>query len=215
MALTFEKSLDRITRHVPELAEAQHTGLFVHPQVAPAFPALGLADGADHGLQRRGYVVCLGDAAGHHVLQSQQLFRALARGDVLGDAAIAREAPPVEHRLPAAADIPHFALVIDASGDEVCERLPRFEQGLVSVPAPVIADRDRVKIPACGPDVLLRIEARLPEARADEQGETVALVLLPVPLRRKLEDDFQALFSQALRVAGALLAHRGLIGSGR
>ena len=177
--------------------------LVVPAEVAAALPALGLADRADHRLQRLARAVRIGETAGDDVLQAQQLIRAGARGDVLGDAAVALEALlRVEHGLAARADVARIALRIDALVDEVGEGLSRLEQGPVRLPASVVAEGHGAALPARGPEEFARVAPGLLEHRAADQGEAVVFVLLPVPLRRELEVAAEALVDQPKSIRG-------------
>src|SRR5258705_6913576 len=155
---------------MPEFAEGEHSGLVVPAEVPAALPALRFAYGANHSFQRLGSTVRLGERAGDHVLQSQQLLGAHARGDVLADTAIALEALlRVEHRLAARADVTRIALRIDAPVDQPGEGLPRIERRLVRLPA--AGDRHGAPVPARGPVELPRIDSGSLEALALDQRE--------------------------------------------
>src|SRR5258705_4660746 len=197
---------------MPEFAEGEHSGLVVPAEVAAALPALRFAYGANHSFQRLGCAVRLGRRQGDHVLKSQQLLGAHARGDVLADAAIAFEALlRVEHRLAARADVARIALRIDAPIDEIGEGLPRLERRLVRLPA--AADRHGAPVPARGPVELPRIDSGSVEALALDQGEPVAFILLPVPFGGKLEVEVEALLVLARRTEIGFLRALGHEGS--
>src|SRR5258706_13412036 len=197
---------------MPEFAEGEHSGLVVPAEVAAALPALRFAYGANHSFQRLGCAVRLGERAGDHMLQPQQLLGAHARGDVLAYAAIAlEELLRVEHRLAARADIARIALRIDAPIDEIGKGLPRVERRLARLPA--VAGRHGAPRPASGPVKLPRIDSGPLEALALDQREAVAFILLPVPFGGKLEVEVEALLVLARRAEIGFpraLGHDGL-----
>src|SRR5581483_3088246 len=109
LARRVDQLLDARDRRAPGIAEAQHL-VVVGVPVAPAVPDLGLAQRPDHGAQARRAALGLGEAARDRVLEAQQLLLALARGDVLADAAVAAElARVVEDRLAADARVAGIA----------------------------------------------------------------------------------------------------------
>src|SRR6185295_19184769 len=111
----------------PGLAEAQQAGFLVGVEIAPALPALRLAHRADDRPQRVGCGFGLGQPARRRMLERAQLLVALARGDVLADAAVALEAARgIEHRLAADADPELLAGIVEPAQLEVLERLARF-----------------------------------------------------------------------------------------
>src|SRR5439155_8992569 len=142
-----KKSLYAGTRYAPGFAESQHVGLFIHEEIAPALPALRLADRTDHRRHARRSIVRFGEAPGSGMFQPQQLLLALALGDVLADAAVSLEcARGVEDRLGAGVDpqLPAFSLPAQL---QVLERLVRLEN--CDMPRPVGRGHvDVVELPA-------------------------------------------------------------------
>src|SRR6185437_7660251 len=95
-------------------------------EVAAAVPALALAYRADRRADHLGGAVRGGERARHAVLQLAQLLGALARRDVLADAAVTLEhARRVEERLAADQHPARLALLVQPADLEVVERQVR------------------------------------------------------------------------------------------
>ena len=198
----FDELLDRGHRNTPPVAEPKHPVSFAPAEIPSAFPAFRLAHGADHRPDRRSHAVGLGEGAVDRVFQRLQLFGALARGDVLADAAIAAKATlAVEDRKAARTDAVQLALRIGALVDKVGERPPRFQDGLVLLPAAAVAYGDRVIVPARRAENPLRIDPGRLKVAARDHGEAVGLVLLPVPVGGEPDEAFEALLGLAQGLA--------------
>src|SRR6266699_1130576 len=107
----------------------------------------------------------------------------------------------VEDRKAARADVVQLALRIGALVDKVGERPPRFQDGLVLLPAAAVAYGDRVIVPARRTENPLRIDPGRLKVAARDHGEAVGLVLLPVPVGREPDEAFEALLGLAQGLA--------------
>src|SRR6185295_5230614 len=139
---------DRGVRHAPGVVKAQYSGLLIHAKVSAAVPIFRFTHGANRRFQTLRCVVRIGEAAAYRMLQRPQLFRALARGDVLADAAVTDEiAGIVEYRRSADADPEGFACLASSSQLDVAKGLARVHDRLVSGPVG-LRHVERVLVPA-------------------------------------------------------------------
>src|SRR5581483_2039587 len=127
-------------------------------------------------------------------------FRSYARGDVLGDAAVPDEAAVlVERRPPAAAHVSDVALAIGALVDEIAVWQMRVEHRDVLFPRAAIAERNSAALPARVAEPVAGIDPGIIAERDRNEFETILFVLLPVRLRRELDQIPEAPFVFAQR----------------
>src|SRR5690349_11443256 len=133
------RALERLPRarlvHRPALRVAQDGGALVDGEIAPDRPAEQLANRPDDGRETRVAAVRAGQRSGDRMLERDERLLALARGDVLRDAAVSGEgAGAVEHGLAAHADPAHAATVVEARELSVAEWLSFGEPGPERLP---------------------------------------------------------------------------------
>jgi hypothetical protein len=135
------------------------------------------------------------------VLQREQSLFALARGDVLANAAVADEVPRlVVHRLAAHRDPVGSPVLIDAAELQVAKRAARLQVGAMRRPAG-LGHVEVMPFPALLADHLCApgIDAR---ADAGDGGEAKFGVLFPVQVRGKPGEAAEARFAFAQRHLG-------------
>src|SRR3954447_1194958 len=139
------------------------------------------------------------------VVRAAQLrLGALAGGDVGADAAVAAKmARVVVDRLAGYRDPARAARGIGTLHLEVAERLVALEHGAVA--RPVFGGYvERRLVPALAAEVGRGLEAGALAHAARHEGEAEALVLLPVPVGRKLRQAAEARLALAQRLLAAL-----------
>src|SRR5207302_7103085 len=173
----------------PGLCKTQSAGFVVDAEEPPALPVLRLANGADHGLERRGDAVGFGNRARHRVLEPEQLLGALALGDAASEAAVSGEnSSTVERGNAGAREKVLRAVRVDQPHLEIAEGLAGIEQSAVFLPRAV----ERL---------LTELPARLSDYRRDGfggiavqegPGKAVAGILFPVPVAGQFGDGAKA-----------------------
>src|SRR6185436_2868656 len=211
VARTYEELADQRIFHRPGVLEAQHA--VVDAEVAPARPAFGAANGADHRAQAARSVVGLGERARHLVLELEQHLAALLLGDVAADAAIAAEASVgAEQRLAAHAEVAQRAVGRGTPHQHVVERLALVEHRPVRRPSALDL---QVAVPAALSDQALpQAFVAAGNLAALQASEAVFGVQLPVPVGGKVGQAAETLLAVAYRVLGVgalevLAEHRG------
>src|ERR1043166_7053865 len=147
-ARLLDEALERGARNAPGVAEPQQPRRLVHAEIPAAFPVVRLAYRTHRGDQGLRAVLRLRQATGYGMLQIEQQRLALARGDVLADAAITAEpARGVEHRFAADRQMALHAALVQPRELEIAERLVLLHARAVRSPAGGVRAR-RGELPA-------------------------------------------------------------------
>src|SRR2546421_10588382 len=126
------------------------------------------------------------------MLEILQLLGALARRDVLADAAVALErARAVENRLAADAGVFQPAVAGGPLQLQIAKRLVRLEHRAMRRPVR-LRHVERRRVPARLPDAARRTALVAAARGVRHAGEAEILVLLPIPVRGQLREAAKA-----------------------